>query len=183
MKTFKLIISVFLLAFLTCSISVHAQTHQYELRASFDEGILLCDKVCKGYWVYHITYHLNKDGELSRLHWNMKDCDIRDVETGEKYIMTNTGSDNLGAMWGLFNMLNEYNNVLYDFRVSYDQPDGWMDDFLPETFPVEGTYVEMNLKMIGKKGIIGYGKFLVQAHINANGELSAYVEKAEFTCN
>ena len=123
MKAKRLIVALTIIAMLGITSSLKSQTFQFEIVGICDNVELLCGPVVDGYWVYHVTYHLNKSGELTRLHWNVQQSDLRNPVTGEKYITLDTGKDELGILWDLFNNLKA---AMEPFGITYLQDDGWL---------------------------------------------------------
>ena len=179
MKTLKMLVSVFIIALLACFNSVSAQTKQFDIHAELDHVVVWClNKELSGSWTYHMTFHVNKKtGEVDRLHWNIKHCDLEDNE-GNKYHVMDSGNDNLGAWWDFFNnikLFNEGNGSVWDVE------DGWLDPYWPTVMPQEGSVVNM-YKFIGNGEVVKL--FVVtQLHINANGEITADVARDIANCN
>ncbi len=181
MKTLKFSVPVIVIAFIAISNSANAQTFQQKLTATMENVSTTClNRVVSGSFVLNCTYHLdNKTGKIDRIHFNVIHCDVRDDETGERIIIIDTGNDNLGYYWDFFNNLNGSNGV----PDMYNVEDGWLDPYMPDVLPEEGTLIEMNWKFILK----GVGKFhwstLVQVHQNAKGEVIVDMHKSWIDCN
>ena len=180
MKTKRLLVTATMIAMLGFSTSLMSQTFQFEIVGICDDVALICGPVVDGYWVYHITYHLNKNGELTKLHWNVQQSDLRNPVTGEKYICHDTGNDELGILWDLFNNLKA---DMASEGIDYQQDDGWLDDYLPDVYPSVGAFVNLNFKVVGKGGVVGHWKSLVQLRIDHGGQVVARVVKDEYVCN
>ncbi len=166
MKSRKLLMSIGLLTFSLCSLSIHAQTQQVVLNGTVINGLVLCDKIVNGYVTYHFTYHLGKDG-ITKIHWNLFDYEIRDVETNERYKLTDVGNDNSLEWLPFFNNINSSNE---GYGFSYDVEDGWLDEYLPAVYPNEGTYVEMNFQVRGKE-FKAHWKVIDRLSFDSNGDL------------
>ena len=155
-----------------------AQTYQYDLHGKF-EGLLgwCLNKPVSGEFLYHFTYQIDKKtGFICRVHWNIKQANVYDTETGEKYIVIDTGSDNLGIWWDFYNNINLYTGGMYK-----NVEDGFLQ--LPAVLPDEGTMVNSAFKFISKGGD-KYSMFsLMQLHRNANGEMVVNLEKVWADCN
>jgi|APIni6443716594_1056825.scaffolds.fasta_scaffold265496_1 hypothetical protein len=172
-KTF-LLLCLFLGIGLT---KISAQTVQVDLRSEFENINAWClERPITGEFVYHFTFHLDtKTGKVDRVHYNPVHYDIKDAITGEKYIMHDVGHDSGGSQWDFWNNINNY------VENEYNVVNGWLP--LPEQLPIEGSWVSMNFKLIGKAGNKVTMKWMWQLHVNANGEVTAekVVEYAD--CN
>ena len=134
-------------------------------------------KSLSGTWVAHITYHLGKDGKIDRVHLNTLHQDLWDTDTGEKAMYIDALNDNLGINFDLLNSLN----ASYGSHISFDVPDGWLDEYMPETLPVEGTYVEMNWKFKISGEFYGYSN-LMRLNKNANGDVTVDFTTSRVDC-
>lgn len=190
MKTLRLLISVCLIALLGCFNSVFAQTKQIELHAEFTDGVVWClGKTLSGSWTYHVTYHINKKtGEVDNLHWNIKHSDLWDSD-GNKYKAIDTGNDNLAAWWNFFNNINLF-NAFDGSGIVFDQEDGWLDPdvWVDEDNPGWPTVVPEVGMMVNTFKFVGQGhkvtmKFLIQIHMNANGDATAEVIREKVYCD
>jgi hypothetical protein len=181
MKTLKFLSPVFLVSLLACFCSVNAQTFQKELHATINNEYVAClNKQLSGEWTYHISYHINKKtGIVENVHWNIKHAELWDSE-GNKYLCIDTGNDNLGIFWVVFNYINAYNE---GYNVDYDNvEDGWLDDYLPEVLPEEGHLVSAAFKFIGNGEVVNW-TILMIVHMNANGELTTEIYREYMDCN
>lgn len=181
MKTLKLFVSLLVIAFIAISTSVNAQTFQQKLTAVIEDVLTPCyNRNVSGSYVLNCTYHLdNKTGKIDRIHFNVIQCDVWDTETGERVIVHDSGNDNLGYYWDFINRPNYYNGI----PDMYNVEDGWLNDFMPETLPTEGTLVEMNWRY----NLKGEGNLnlstLVQIHQNAKGQVTVDMAKSWVDCN
>jgi len=174
MKTLKLILTVLGITFLTSANRANAQTVQKTLTSKLDNITAWClNRPIDGEFVYHFTYHIDKTGKVDRIHWNTAQSDVWDSETKEKYKVIDTGNDNGGVMW------NWWNNVNSNVENQWDVENGWLP--VPEDMPIEGSFINMNLKYIGKGGNVFRLGWIWQLHINANGEVTVekYAEYAD----
>jgi agmatine/peptidylarginine deiminase len=65
----------------------------------------------------------------------------------------------------------------------YNVEDGWLNDYMPEVIPEEGTMVEMNWKFILKGGMKFTLSTMVQIHQNAKGQVVVDLYKSKIDCN
>jgi hypothetical protein len=180
MKTWKFFIAVLVVALIATSNSTNAQTVQRNLNADFEEAVYIpcADVWIQGTATFHFTYHLDKKtGKIDRIHWNVIHQDLKKVETGEKFIIIDTGSDNMGLNFAWFNNMNSSNGLVG----VYDVEDGWLNEYMPENVFNEGSYVEMVCKFI-VGGEVYSMSFMTQLHKNANGEITADNSKTIFKC-
>ncbi len=125
-----------------------------------------------GTYTYSFTFKLSESGLIEGLHWNVVQCDLQN-ENGDKVKVIDSGLDTKGIIWSFFNYPNASNT---GYPITYNVTDGWLNDIMPTEMPVEGSFVNMSLKLICKgKMFKWYG--LLQFHLNANGELTAEVTK------
>lgn len=110
------------------------------------------------------------------MHWNVVSCDLVN-DKGYKVKQVDSGHDTYGIMWDLFNKINLYNTGYPIEYVGID--DGWLDDVLPEIWPEEGVMVDMSCKLICRGEIFSLGCMFI-LHMNADGEITAEVEKNPF---
>jgi hypothetical protein len=181
MKKTRLLVSAMIILFFLSSNLITAQTKQMELHATCNDYVFCLEKVLTGYWTYHFSYHVNKKtGELENVHWNIKHAKLVDSE-GNRYKVIDTGNDNLGYWWDMFNYLNELNA---GWDVNYTHEDGFLDPYLQGDGPEQGRAIQASFKFIG----IGTGeKFSYTAYIrgyrNDNGDLILEIEDYSFDCN
>jgi hypothetical protein len=150
------------------------------LHATVNSGIFCLEKVLTGDYTYHFTYHVDKkSGNITSIHWNIIDCNLVDSE-GNKYRIVDSGFDNLGGVWDLFNNLNAYNEAI-DCDIVYDPDDGFMD--LPDAgdWPEEGM-TQWVFRIIGDGEVYKYTSFL-KGYYNEDGELVLTVVKEKIDCN
>ena len=186
MKTKTLLMACLLLSIGLTQLS--AQTVQLEMRMPFTHMNMYClgpDIFVSGEWTYHLTYHLNrKTGTVDHLHWNILKSNITNDATGEKYILMDTGNDNWGSVvigaWDMWNNIQALN-------AGYGVYDNFVDGQIPlpdnADRPVEGSAVFPNFKIISKGGIVVSTTFIVQFHINAQGEITVDKTKSTWNCN
>ena len=168
MKNTGILFSVMMIALMIFNKPLSAQSYQYELNATATNGVFPCGVIVNGYFTYHVTYHLNKEGEITNLHCNVTHQDLWNVETKERVRVLDVTNDNAGILWLLYSSLNAFNE---GFNIVYEQDDGWIDTFLPLDFPTTGKTVNINFKVVGKGGVIGYWKTHVLIRLDSNGEL------------
>ena len=181
MKKIRLLVTVSLIGLLAGFNSVNAQTKQIDLHASFTNGVVWClGTTLSGSWTYHVTYHVDKKtGEIDNLHWNVKHCDLWDLD-GNKYKAIDSGNDNLGAWWDFFNNINFYNE-LEESGIVWDEDDGWLDPYWPADMPVEGSFTNM-FKFVGNGHKVSM-HFVTQLHMNANGVITVDIVNETFNCD
>ena len=183
MKTLVRLCSVIAIVSFTCFNLLSAQkTYQFELHGHITNTPVMCDIVISGTVTYHVNFHVNKDGELTNLHWNIKSSNIYNSATGEKYKIMDVGNDNLGLWWDFFNTLNESNEP-FPGELYYDEEDGWLEDYIPVNMPNSGKAATLNFKLVGKRGAKFTYSSLVVVNVNANGELTAEVIKSRLDCD
>ena len=148
MRTQRLIVTFLIATLFGCMNALVAQTRQFDLVGTIDNEYILCaESAVSGYWTYHFAYHLNKDGLVDNIHWNIKNCNLVDSE-GNSYRIMDTGNDNAGDPWyGLWDLFNNLGAVNAGFNISYNVDDGWLP--LPDIRPDEGRIVNMAIKIFG----------------------------------
>ena len=173
MKKLKMASLLIVIALLTCSYSWGQQIRTQSVVTisgmNYGPGI----GEVWGTYTYKILIKLSDEGYVESLHWSIVDCNLSNTD-GDKVVVTGSGNDDLGTMWGFLNYPNASNA---GFNISYDLVDGWMNDFIPAEMPSEGHFVMMGCK-VQCKGTMYYVSSMVQVHINANGELTSYVVKS-----
>jgi hypothetical protein len=177
MKTFRLLLAVSVVALFSYS-NTSGQNIKQEMVITVDEfdygpGIGIVD----GSYTYLMNINLSKDGKLQRLNWHVSSCDLEN-ENGDKVKVVDSGMDNLGIMWVVLNTLNALNIEYGAPNVYNDLGDGWLTTIVewPDPMPVEGTTANMSAKIICKGTTVRIG-FLVQLHMDANGNIRAEVLK------
>jgi hypothetical protein len=198
-------ISLVLLALMAFQTEAMAQTYHEDIRGEIHAPVFCLNEIVTGYWVYHMTYHVDKKtGEITRVHWNVKDAHLEDGE-GNVYKLVDTGSDNYGGpleslggisyaeLWDNIMGFNQavlpYYEELYgeDFWVDYYDSngdileDGWMDGDLPVE-PYEGVFVNQ-FKLLGKHGQKVSIKEVTKYHIDQDGNLVLDFRKITDKCN
>ena len=158
MKKLKFSLSLFVIAFFICINKVDGQTVQLYPKVTVNAGVAWClNKTVWGEITYHLTYHLDKNGYVDRMHANIHKADLWDAD-GIKYIYIDTGNDNLGVSWGWW---NNPDNGGFD----YDLP----PNSIPVgTLPTEGCNIWATFKLISKGGEKYTIHSVAQVHINAN---------------
>ena len=176
MKTIKLSFLIIAIALLTNNISLAQRTIHQDATLTFS-GTPYGGEIgtVTGTAVYHFVIQLNKEGYMKRIQWHLTDCDLVN-ENGDEVKMFDTGFDSIGGLWELFNNPNASNK---ESNLTYNVADGWMNDIMPTSMPLEGTFNNMNWKFI-VNGKVYHWYLLVQFHINANGEITANVVKSAF---
>ena len=184
MKTKVFFMTVFFMAIIAISSTANAQTKQQELVANFGNVYIPCvDRTISGTWTAHFTYFLGKDGKIARIHANTWRSDFHDINTGEEVKCFDTFHDSYGSYFWFMNNPNAANGVEPGDPNIYNVEDGWLDEYMPENYPFEeGTMVEMNWKFLIKGKKFGMST-LIQLHKNANGDLTATVEKSKVICS
>ena len=177
MKKLKLTIALVVLTFLTCANSV-GQVWHVDVVVTFDEfdyapytpvlGIV------SGTYTYSYAIKLNAEGKIESIHWVVKDCNLYNQD-GERIICIDTGHDNMGFIWDFWNKPDFYNGNIPELQ--YSSADGWLDDYMPASLPIEGTAIGMAFKMIIKGKKYDLLACMVQLHMNANGVITANVVK------
>ena len=112
---------------------------------------------------------------MDNFHWNVKHYDIWDTETGDRYIMVDTGNDNYGILWVFFNYIKSITGI------NYNVEDEWLP--MPEVLPDEGTTNSMSFKFIAPHGEVLKMSAMWQVHINANGVPTVDFYKEVIDCN
>jgi hypothetical protein len=135
MKRLRYIL-VLLLAFVfTMLTTVNAQTFREEISSDFYASVMCLNKVLSGYWIYSISCHVDKDGLITRVHWNVKNAYLEDEE-GNTYKLVDTGTDNYGgpleslggiSFWDLWNNIAGYNAGAIDWMNDEYGTDYWLN--------------------------------------------------------
>jgi len=90
--------------------------------------------------------------------------------SGQKARIVDTGNDSFGDGWYMWNNINALNGIYAEYCI-YPFEDGWLDEFFPALWPVEGVTVNMSAKLIVKNQMLKMGwKHIV--HMNANGVIT-----------
>ena len=80
-------------------------------------------------------------------------------------------------------MLNRFFNLHFcrpniinnDPKLQYDVTDGWLNEYIPDSMPIEGTMVNMSFKTMVKGQKYNILAGMVQLHRNAKGVITADV--------
>ena len=178
MKTLKFFAAALVAIFALSVNQTNAQAFHRDLTLTFDHYYFDCiDKSLSGTWTARVTYHVDqKTGKIDGFHYNMLNENIYDVATGEKVMCVAAGHWTYGPLFDFWNKPNYYNGI-EDF---YDVEDGWLDELMPGTSPLEGFLIE-NGKYITKDAILTF-KTLVQFHKNAQGEITVDINKFTMDC-
>lgn len=175
MKTLKLVLAVLAIASITNS-NLFGQVWHADVVVNFYgydyTSVAPFLGVVSGSYTYSYAIKLNKDGKIESVHWVVKDCNLYN-QNDDKIICIDTGHDNLGLIWEFWNRPDEGNG--FDPRIIYDNQDGWLDDYLPDEFPIEGAMVDMSFKMMVKGQKYVFFASMVQLHRNAKGVITAEV--------
>jgi hypothetical protein len=173
MKTLKLSVAVFIIAFFMCSNTWGQVLHQDVVvtfnNVDYGPGIGLVT----GTFTYRYTLKLSKEGYIENIHWVVQDCDLHN-EFGDKINYIDSGHDTFGILWDFWNNANSYNDPA---SVNYGRPDGWLDAMMPAEMPLEGTLASLAFKVLCKGKQYTFYASLVQVHMNANGVITANVVK------
>jgi hypothetical protein len=175
MKTIRLVFSILFISLLTCNNSWGQKLIQKDVFITlYGEGINYGDEIgtVTGTYVYHFTLKLTKDNKIESIHWNATNFNLQN-EDGDWVKILDSGCDNSGFIWDFWNNKDFYNT---GFNITYDVPDGWLNEWLPEEFPIEGSFVDMSCKILSKGRIVDWS-FMVQLHRNAHGDITADVVK------
>ena len=172
MKTLKLLVTFIFLALITCNM-ISGQPYHVRVVVTingldYGPGI----GVVTGTFTYQWTLWLSAEGYLKSMHWNVIDNDLSNQD-GDKVKTIDSGHDNLGIMWDIFNNPGVYNT---GYPIIYSVQDGWMDGIMPSELPLEGTFSNMSCKVICKGTKYSLAG-LMQLHMNANGDVTANVVK------
>ena len=187
MKTVKLFSALLLIALVAGVSSLKAQTFHKNLYAEVNDYVFCLNKHLVGNWTYHVSYHVDeKSGNLTKLHWNIKDCNLEDLD-GNRYKLRETGNDSyLGplASLGGISYLDLWNNIISfnePFDITYyDVEDGWIE--APVALPYSGSVVS-TFKFQGPKGEKVTFKEVTVYHINPNGSITVDFSKITDECN
>ena len=186
-------------------VSVNSQTYSEDIRGEFYAPVFCLNEVLTGYWIYHVTYHVDKKtGTITSVHWNVKQSHLEDGQ-GNVYKLIDTGIDNYGGpltslgggsyidLWNNIVGYNEaalpYYEALYgeDFWLYYYDSngelleDGWMEGDLM-TGPYEGVFVN-TFKLLGKHGQKVTFKEVTKYHIDEDGNTVLDFSKTTDQCN
>jgi hypothetical protein len=169
MKTLKIAILIASVTLLTCG-NISGQVIHQDVVVTisgidYGPGI----GTVYGTYTYRYTFKLSKDGFLENIHWNVINQNLAN-DNGDKIIVMDSGHDNLGIFWQIWNNINAWNE---GYNISYAVEDGWLDDYIPPVMPVEGSYI--NPCKIKCKGVTLDFSIKVQIHINSSGEITANV--------
>lgn len=179
MKNLRMFCTGLILLFALSQVSI-AQTKHFDLHGTCNDYVFCLNKVLTGTWTYNFSYHVDKKtGVLTRIHFNVKQCDLVDSE-GNKYRIIDTGTDNLGLNWDFFNYLGLYNE---GYDIYYDHEDGFLDEYMPGDgeWPTEGT-IPWTFMIIGNGEKVTY-KSLLKAYTDENGDLIFKIERYKIDCN
>jgi hypothetical protein len=170
MRTLRFLTLLAALLVLTCGRS-NAQVMHYDIRVSitgidFGPGI----GTVFGTYVYRYGIKLSSEGYIERMHWNVLDSDLHN-DLGEKVNIVDSGMDNLGAFWQIWNYINAWNE---GWNIHYDLEDGWLNDYMPPEMPSEGSFVNLSCK-ISCKGTVLKMPLKLVIHPNNSGSIEATV--------
>ena len=180
MKARKIFIAFIAVIMFSGFQTLNAQTFQQEVSGIVVNEYVGClNKQLSGEWVYHMTYHLDKNGIMTNFHWNVRSSDLVDSE-GNRYKYIDTGNDDLGVMWDIFNNLTAYNE---GYNITYNVEDGWMPVPDAGNMPVEGRLVNSIFTFKGKKGEKVTWTVYYRIKLDNNGEIKMEIFKEEMNCN
>jgi hypothetical protein len=174
MKPLKFLFLVVIFAALTCINSLGQVIQRETLVTIYAPGVDYGSPVGKvtGTYKYYFTIKLSKEGFMESLHWHAGDWNLVN-DSGDPVKIIDSGHDTYGPTWDFFNNKDLYNT---GYNITFDIPDGWLNEWWPALMPLEGSNVDMSLKLLCK-GIKLDWRYMVQLHINANGEITANVVK------
>jgi len=159
MKTLKLTLAIIAITFFTFSCWGNAQTSNTVFTWSADGLTDPClGRPVSGEVTYKISYHLNpKTGALENVHWVILHSDVWDVQTGDKYVVSEVGHDNVGWYWS------------------------WPGVPPAVDYPDEGVMIEAHLKWVSKGGYKSTWIERFILHRNAAGDVTAvkYISSTE----
>jgi hypothetical protein len=112
---------------------------------------------------------------IESFHWNVKNCNLHN-ENGDKVISVDSGHDSYGLIWTFFNAPNTGNGEYFP-SINYDIEEGWLDEYMPELLPDEGTCISMAFKMLCKGVKWDLLAGMVILHKNAKGETTVDIVK------
>ena len=174
MKTMKFLLLIVLLAAMTSINSFGQIIRQESVVTLIEPGINYGDPIgtVTGTYKYYYTIKLSKEGFIESMHWHAGDWNLVN-ENGDKIKIIDSGHDNYGAFWDFWNNKDFYNT---GWNITYDIPDGWLNEWWPALMPLEGTMVAMSTKISCNGKMLDWS-YMVQFHVNANGEITANVVK------
>ena len=165
----------------------YGQTFNKDLYAEVNEYVFCLNAQLVGSWTYHVSFHVDKKTEtLTKLHWNVKHCDLQDL-AGNRFKLIESGNDtyngplaSLGGIsyldvWNNINAFNEGFDITY-----YDVEDGWIG--APVALPYTGSMVA-TFKIIGPQGQKVTFREVTVYRINANGNITVDFSKITDDCN
>ena len=169
MKTLRLVISIIVVAVISCNVISWGQPIQSDIIVTFTDydytAVAPGLGIVNGTYTYHFSYKLSKEGFIEAIHWNVTDFNITNQD-GEKVKVVDSGHDTNGWLWAWFNIPNSLNE--FNPGLTYSCTDGWLNELMPSPMPAEGVAVEMSCKVFCK-GEMFRIPFLGILHINANG--------------
>lgn len=175
MKSLKFIVFILFIAFLTYNNSWGQKVIQKETivtlyEPGIDYGVDI--GTVTGTYKYTFTLHLNKEGYLDCVSWHATDWNLHNQD-GDWVKVIDSGHDTYACLWDIWNNIGFYNT---GWNISYDVKDGWLNEWMPSEMPSEGSFVSMSTKILCKGKILDMS-FMIQFHINANGDITANVVK------
>ncbi|MGW8316154.1 MAG: hypothetical protein ACWGNV_11170 [Bacteroidales bacterium] len=193
MKKIQWLIILVLIALFAGHVQANAQTFHKVIRAEVYGPVFCLEKVVTGYWVYQITYHVDKKtGEISNVRWTVKEGQFVD-EDGNAYKLIDTGNDNLGVFHAFWNTVNGSNEELLEtyypgegYSVVYYEENGdvlednWMEGMITGVY--EGVFTN-TFKLIGKNGEKVSFKEVTVYHVDAHGNVVTDFSKTMANCN
>lgn len=171
MKTLKILFLVSLFAAITgiCSFGQKV-IHKEALVTIYAPGIEYASPIgtVTGTYKYYFTIKLNNQGELESMQWHAGDWNMVNIN-GDPVKIIDSGHDNYGPFWDFMNNKDVYNE---GWNISYNIPDGWLNEWWPALMPLEGGMVAMSTKIMCNGKMLDWS-FMTQLHINANGDITA----------
>jgi hypothetical protein len=169
MKTLKFKFVIFLMLLFSGSSLLQAQTVQYEWTLNCNGDIGWCiNHPLLGYMTYHITFHVDpQTGVVDRQFNNVRKYDLVDMQTGEKLILVDSSSDNIGINWAAW-------NEILGAGLTMPAVGEWPD---------EGKWIASNFRYMTPGGAKYKMSFFFQLHRNASGEIVVNNYREVFDCN
>ena len=168
-KTFKLTIAIVVIFFVASSNYSRAQTYQFEYTFYTNGDIGWCiNHPLSGFMTYHITFHVDPlTGVVTRQFNNVRKYDLVDLQTGEKLLVIDSSSDNIGINWTAW-------NDMLGAGLTMPTNGNWPD---------EGKWIASNFRYMSRGGNKYTMSFFFQLHRNASGEITVNNYREVFDCN
>ncbi len=168
MKALKILIVNIVMLLSASGSSLNAQTYQYEFTLNCNGDIGWCiNHPLSGFMTYHVTFHVDpKTGVVDRQFNNVRKYDLVDMQTGEKLVLVDSSSDNIGINW------SAWNDIL-GAGLTMPSEGNWPD---------EGKWIASNFRYMSRGGVKYHMSFFVQLHRNASGEIVVNKYREVFDC-